>query len=648
MTRLNIKQWVAVAATAVAVGAAGVSANMIWDSDVNGTSNATLWDSYAYYYLEGYYNTKDGGVWPDHHMSCFATKTCRKDAAGKDLEEIESAKSEADADGEWPYASQSAGARAFYMKFKGLSGVNADYSINPEAGMGLLLSAKSGGDNPKGIGAGFENVTAIKWKMKLSADIKQIRFKIETEKTSKVGLGQENAYGKVFANTKPGEWVDYSVAISGTGCADGTKYDEKTGKFPDACKVGDLTLADYFGFGYKYDGKEALKIAWQVATGGMMPQNSTLTAGEVWIDKVEIVGFDYKAPDICESCVGAPTVAAPSGAWKLSDLEAGSTEFSDLAQNAIGQYWYYYNDVQIGGTSDATGGIKEDEYSPTGYSLDVKDNKKGYNSSNGAWISYLLGEAVEKNGNTVSAFVGLGTEVFHCPGDPDAAKVLYDAGSATDAGIYFLYNTSFDSKGYLSFEAHDDYAYKNPDGGEVYGVRLPGTSGAWKSATIKFSDMKLPGWAPKDRTGAAEPFDKSKIAKFQFKVDGVASGDFAIDNVYIKGTESPKGICKPSDPVGVKYYGKKAAAAAGLRATYSRGVIGVNWNSAASVANGRVALVNTKGRIVASAPVTAAGSKVTAKLGAGAIPTGMYFVRVTAKDVNGKKIVQQTPISIVK
>jgi hypothetical protein len=648
MTRLTIKQWGAVVATAVAVGASGVSANMIWDSDKNGASNATLWDSYAYYYLEGKYNTidntegLDSQKWPNHHLPCFATKTCRTENKG--LEEILSAKPAPDADGEWPYAYQAESERAFYMSFKGLGPVCCKYSINPEAGMGLLLSAKAGGDNPQGIGTGFEKVTEIKWKMKLSEDIKQIRFKIETIKTSKKGLGEENAYGKVFSNKTPDKWADYSVKISGTGCADGTKYNDKTGVFPTDCKVGDLTLADYFGFGYKYDGKEALKIAWQIATGGMMDENSALTKGEVWIDKIEIVGYDHKPADVCESCVGAPTVAAPSGAWKLSDLEA-----PDLAQNLIGQYWYYYNDVEIGGTSDAQDGIQEDEYSPTGYSLKIEGNKKGYNSTNGAWIKYLLGDGVEKDGNTVDAFVGLGTEVFHCPGDPEAAKVLYNAGSDASAGVYFLYQTSFAAdKGYLAFEAHDDYAYKNPDGGEVYGVRLLGTGGAWKSATIKFSDMKLPSWAPKNRTGALEPFDKTKIAKFQFKVSGVSSGDFAVDNVYVKGTESPKGRCKSDGPVGIKYNGKKPVAAAGIRATYSRGVIGVNWNAAASVANGKVALVNTKGRVVASAPISAVGNKVTAKLGTGTIPTGMYFVRVTARDVNGKNIVQQTPVSIVK
>jgi len=658
MTRLTIKQWGAVVATAVAVAASGVSANMIWDSDVNGSSNATLWDSYAYYYLEGYYNTKEGGVWPNHHLPCFATKTCRADDKGRN-EVITSAKLEADADGEWPYAAQPEGERAFYMSFSGLSAVSTDYSINPEAGMGLLLSAKAGGDNPEGIGAGFENVTEIKWKMKLSKEIKQIRFKIETTKTS-IKPAAENAFGKVFENTTPEQWMNCSVKLTpvAQGCetlvgkpADGPPWGDaesdkpwgKNGVFDvTKCKVGDLTLANYFGGGYKYDGREATKIAWQVATGGMMDDNGALTAGQVWIDKVEIVGYDFKAADICESCVGEATVAAPSGSWKLSDLEA-----PDLAQNVIGQYWYYYNDSEIGGSSDATGGIKEDEYSPTGYSLDVGDNKKGYSSSNGAWISYLLGDAVENAGNTVNAFVGLGTEVFHCPGDPDATKVLYNAGTAADAGVYFLYNTSFGGTGYLSFEAHDDYAYKNPDGGEVYGVRLPGTAGAWKSATIKFSDMKLPSWAPKYRLGADLPFNPAKIAKFQFKVEGVKSGDFAVDNVYVKGTESPKGACSPDAPVGIKHNAKKAAAA-GIRAIYSRGVIGVNWNAATSVVNGKVALVNTKGRVVASAPITAVGSKVTAKLGTGTIPTGMYFVRVTAKDVNGKNIVQQTPVSVVK
>jgi hypothetical protein len=51
---------------------------------------------------------------------------------------------------------------------------------------------------------------------------------------------------------------------------------------------------------------------------------------------------------------------------------------------------------------------------------------------------------------------------------------------------------------------------------------------------------------------------------------------------------------------------------------------------------------------VASAPIAAVGNKVTAKLGAGSLPTGMYFVRVAAKDVSGKQIVRQAPVSIVK
>jgi len=228
----------------------------------------------------------------------------------------------------------------------------------------------------------------------------------------------------------------------------------------------------------------------------------------------------------------------------------------------------------------------------------------------------------------------------------DGDTSLYDAGSVANAGVYFLYKTDFGPTGYVGFEAHDNYAFVNPDGGEVYGVRLPGTGGEWKSAIVPFSRMKLPSWAPKDRTGKWEAFDKSTIAKLQFKVNAPASGEIAVDNVYVIGAE---GWSKPNEtpPQSVKFIGK-AAKSLGLRATYSRGVVGVNLSTAASVVNGKVALVNTKGRVVASAPIAANGTKVTAKLGAGNIPTGMYFVRVTAKDVNGKRIVQQTPVSVVK
>jgi hypothetical protein len=88
---------------------------------------------------------------------------------------------------------------------------------------------------------------------------------------------------------------------------------------------------------------------------------------------------------------------------------------------------------------------------------------------------------------------------------------------------------------------------------------------------------------------------------------------------------------------------------AGLRATYARGVVEVNYTAKVPVVSGKIQLVSSKGRVVASAPITKnAGSAISAQLGFKKIPAGRYFVRINTKDTSGKKIVQQVPISIVK
>ena len=85
-----------------------------------------------------------------------------------------------------------------------------------------------------------------------------------------------------------------------------------------------------------------------------------------------------------------------------------------------------------------------------------------------------------------------------------------------------------------------------------------------------------------------------------------------------------------------------------IRASYNRGVVGVNWETTSRISDGTVSLINIRGVTVASSPVRVNNNSVTAQIGAGNIPTGMYFIRIIARDVSGRQIVQQTPVSIVK
>ena len=95
----------------------------------------------------------------------------------------------------------------------------------------------------------------------------------------------------------------------------------------------------------------------------------------------------------------------------------------------------------------------------------------------------------------------------------------------------------------------------------------------------------------------------------------------------------------------VSLYSKSATAS--LRAFHAQGRISVSWNAGTKISNARVSVVNIKGKTVASATVKANGSSI----GAGfktKLPAGTYFVRINARDINGKQIVQQVPVQIVK
>ena len=102
-------------------------------------------------------------------------------------------------------------------------------------------------------------------------------------------------------------------------------------------------------------------------------------------------------------------------------------------------------------------------------------------------------------------------------------------------------------------------------------------------------------------------------------------------------------------PTSVKIFGSAINTTAPLRASYTKGSITVNWTAASRIASGTISLVNVKGVTAASTSVKANSSNISAKLGfKSTLPAGMYFVRVDARDVNGKRIVSQVPVQIVK
>jgi len=97
----------------------------------------------------------------------------------------------------------------------------------------------------------------------------------------------------------------------------------------------------------------------------------------------------------------------------------------------------------------------------------------------------------------------------------------------------------------------------------------------------------------------------------------------------------------------VKLAGSKAATP-GLKVSYAKNRVAVNWTPTAKISSGTIQLLNAKGVALSTSYIKANSGKVTAKLATVGVPAGMYFVHISAVGVNGQKIVTQSAVSIVK
>jgi len=491
---------------------------------------------------------------------------------------------------------------------------NTGKGYYPGFGFGILLTD----DDDVGL-ADFAKVTAVKFKVKASAAV-TLGFKVETIENS------WNWSGLPASDPNPSNAYRKNTSLTA-----GDDFTEVTIKIPD-----DLTRESGWGTPFDFKPAHATKIAWYVNANN----NATLVgkAINIYIDDVVFVGsFTYVSPDICQGCANT-SFTVPTPNKKLADFDG-----DDPLANTRSEYWYHYTDSVGGGNSRVSGLVPGYE----GMVMDVAG--KGRDGSNAAALEYELGQPYQNASKvTVEPFVGIGTNLFAERSDNNFAN------ASPFTGIYFEYMTR--GTKWLDVELADEWdVRKNAKGerladldGEVYYTRVEGSeNGEWKSATVPFSKFVLPSWVKRGGTrrkvegGDPKWIDIYQLAQLKFKVKGSGTGEIYIDNVYFYGAD------KWGDAGSVKLVGSKAKVS-GLRATYSRGVVGVNWSAAQSVASGKIQLVNTKGRVVASSPISTAGGKVTASLRANTLPTGMYFVRMNAKDVNGAKVVQQAALSIVK
>jgi hypothetical protein len=461
-----------------------------------------------------------------------------------------------------------------------------------------------------------------------------IRFYLEQTNIPKEGA----FWGKIIPITTG--WDEYTVELNET--------DMSQPPWTSAAEQNWVT---------PFDINNIARVAWQVQSGAggggwVSPMGAvdSLGAGNltVLLDDIEFHGFRFVPENMCESCIVS---ALPAGSEQFSNFQAPSehSPYGDARNELPGglwTYWYAYDDNGAldnqgnPGTSEILTGVAVGEF---GEQIIVQEGDDLF-----VGITFELGRQLsidDPNVGVVSMdpFVGIGTNLYDdLMNDPE----FFDATAEGVHGLYFEYLTNAPV---LTFELHDRYDVGSPaqrPETAVWYINLPGETGAeWRRARVPFSVLTTrTEWDGVREWTLANPAIAAKqlnaLAKFQFKIQGDQGqmGGLQIRNAYF--------LDAAGSPVRHRDSGARAA---GLRANYNRGVVAVNWNAASTVASGRISLVNTRGRVISSAPIAnVSGNRITANLGSGNIPTGMYFVRIDARDMNGKRVTQQIPLSIVK
>jgi len=461
-----------------------------------------------------------------------------------------------------------------------------------------------------------------------------------------------NAYMVSFTLPDANVWVEKKFAISPyNGLATAGKAISTADNGPGL--VGDLAQAPWYGTEIAFSAEKVTKIAWTINSDAQA--SAPMDEANVYIDDVKFGGAQvtdkfYLPPYDCnDDCVQASL--GITGAHKvLSNFEGEDdpnwNSTTDYLRNSRGYYWYSYTDNVGGGTSEIYDLI-ENEHILDNWIMNTEGRGSG-GTGRGAGIVFETKKAYKQGTKTIQPFVGIGANLYH-----DTTETDFLNASAFE-GVYFEYWTSSGVEK-VNVEITDECDARGlaaDQDGEVLFCQVNGTNEAWKAVKIPFSRLRLASWVGTSgtRRGPGElgrcgtTLNTGYLAQLKFKVEGedITEEEIKIDNVSFYGAS------EWGTPNSVRQFARNSAKVTATRASYSRGVIGVSGSVAQNIASGKLSLVNVKGRTVASAQLVKSGTRVTANLGKGTIPTGMYFVRINAKDVQGKKVVQQVPLTIVK
>jgi len=500
---------------------------------------------------------------------------------------------------------ESMGKKCATMPFKMGDAWEADYCsagkacATPYVGIGTMLAKDSAYYDLSGA-------EEVRFKIKSRVNDLKVRFKIQTLDIDKYANkpgdqleGDEFGYYGEDFTVQPGDWQDVTINIAS------------------------LELPGPWAADFDFDITKCTKLAWEV-TGDDTRMVDTLDIADVYIEPLTFV---------------SPTMWTKTESSRVNKL-FHTFDKKPYHESVLGTYWYAYDDSEIDGNSKVT-----DTYASlneTTKRLDLKIvDETGYNNEGrGAALEFEIGDPVKQNDVMVQGFVGIGCNLY------DSTKCTYfDADSKKAKGVYFEYMTVGDiERLVLEISDENDVAdAEHPDrkdsrgSGIVYYRNFPPTKNEWKRVYLPFDSLIVhEDWIGYNHI----PFNKKKLAKIQWKVQGAKglSGAFAIDNIAF-----------PDADFGINAVKNIFAKVAqnGFAALYKNGKVHINWNDNTAFTSGKISLINMKGAVVQSHSIADARALSTT-ISADKLSSGIYLVKLNAMDINGKAFEKKSQINIIK
>jgi hypothetical protein len=479
----------------------------------------------------------------------------------------------------------------------------------PFVGLGTMLCEEGKGIDLTGVEAiHFFAKSRVNTLNEVYVKVQTLDIDLYSQKAGSQMNGDEFGYYGKTISVEAGDWQEFTIPIE------------------------DLDIPSWAA-DYDFDITKCTKLGWEIKGDGIIT-GDTIDVADVYFTGT----YEFVSPSMWPK----EESTRPAGGWFSTFDQAPPN------QSGLKTYWYAYNDVEIGGNSAVDPTTAYQDATTGKLSIEFIDGTGFGNLGQGAALVYTLGAPIPRDTITILGFVGIGCNLY------DSAKVEYWDATTEGTGVssvYFEYFTDAGAKK-LTMELSDmndvgDMA--NPTrkemrgSGIVYYRDFPATNGAWRRVLIPFDSLVTHStWKGYNHI----PLDKTKLAKIQWKVqagDGT-SGAFAIDNIAFPGADFK---LDPPEDVGVDKVMTTRSVAKGFTAAFANNAIRVSFAGASKLAHGKIMLINTRGAMVSSSNI-AGGRSISTGISTAALPSGMYFVRLSAIDVAGKAVVMQAPVSIVK